>query len=166
LDINLVGNSCLLSSGAPDSPVHHRTTTVTVRCSISFHKGHSLPLVLRIGWRIGHYPVHTGQSGVPNRPLVRATCRALIARSTIGRWRRWLTGKSGAPPDSPVIYSHVTFLFSRERPVDSEPAWGTEHYSVHHRTVRCAMPELVLAELCQLFSNSNLLILALFLSLR
>jgi hypothetical protein len=32
LDINLVGNSCLLSSGAPDSPVHHRTVTVAVRC--------------------------------------------------------------------------------------------------------------------------------------
>jgi hypothetical protein len=133
---------------------------------ISFHKGRSRPLVLGIGWRTGHCPVHTRQSDVPNRLLARATCRALIARPTIGHWRRWLTGQSGAPPDSPVIYSHVTFLFSRERPVDAEPAWGTEHCPVHHRTVWCARPELVLAELCQLFSNSNLLFLALFLALR
>jgi hypothetical protein len=159
LDINLVGNSCLLSSCAPDSPVHHRTATVADRCSISFHKGCSRPLVLGIGWRTVHCPVNTRQSGVPNRPLARATCRALIARPTVGCRRV-------GSPDSPVIYSHITFLFSRERPVDTEPAWGTGHCPVHHRTVRCARPELVLAKLCQLFSNSNLLFLALFLVLR
>jgi hypothetical protein len=38
--------------------------------------------------------VHTRQSGVPNRPLMRATCHALIARLTFGCWRRWLTGQS------------------------------------------------------------------------
>jgi hypothetical protein len=108
LVINLVGNSCLLSSDAPDNPLHHRTTTITVRCAISFHIGHSRPLVLGIGWRTRHCPVHTGQSGVPNRPLTRATCRALIVRPTVGRWRSWLTGQSGAPPDNPVIYSRVT----------------------------------------------------------
>jgi hypothetical protein len=41
----------------------------------------------------------------------------LIARTTVGRWHRWLTGQSGAPPDSPVNYSHVAFSFSRERRV-------------------------------------------------
>jgi hypothetical protein len=100
----LVGNSCLLSSGAPDSPVHHRTATVAVQCAISFHTGRSRLLGLETGWR-------TGQSGVPNRPLARATCRALIVRPTVGRWSRWLSGQSGAPPDSPVIYSHVAFSF-------------------------------------------------------
>jgi hypothetical protein len=98
--------------------------------------------------------------------LLRATRRPRIVHPTVGRERLWLTGQSGAPPDSPVIYSHVAFLFSRERLVDVEPAWGTGHCPVHHRTVRCARPELVLAELCQLFSNSNLLFLALFLALR
>jgi hypothetical protein len=147
----LEGYSCLLSSGAPDSPVHHRTATVTVRCAISFHIGRSRPLGLGTGWRTGHCPVHTEQSGVPNRPLARATCRALIARTTVGCWRRWLTGQSGAPPDSPMIYSHVAFLFSRERPVDAELAWGTRHCPVHHRTVRCARPELVLVELLPTF---------------
>jgi hypothetical protein len=37
-----------------------------------------LMLVLGVGWRTGHCPVHTGQSGVPNRPL-RATRRPQIA---------------------------------------------------------------------------------------
>jgi hypothetical protein len=63
-------------------------------------------------------------------------------------------------------YSHIAFLFSRERLVDAKLAWGTRHCPVHYRTVRCASPELVLADLCQLFSNSNLLFLALFLALR
>jgi hypothetical protein len=90
----------------------------------------------------------------------------VVARTTVGRWRRWLTRQSGAPPDSPVKYSHVASLFSREGPVDAEPAWGTGHCPVHHRTVRCARPEQVLAKLCQLFSNSNLLFSALFLALR
>jgi hypothetical protein len=77
--------------------VVHRTVTVAVRCAIYFHIWRIRSLVLRIGWRTGHCPVHTGQSGVPNRPLARATCRALIARPTVGRWRRWLTGQSGVP---------------------------------------------------------------------
>jgi hypothetical protein len=61
---------------------------------------------------------HRTLSGVPNRPLARAMCRVLIARPTVGRWRRWLTGQSGAPPDSLVNCSHVAYLFSREQPVD------------------------------------------------
>jgi hypothetical protein len=40
-----------------------------------------------------------------------------VARATIGRWRRWLNGQSGAPPDNPMNYSHVAFSFSRERRV-------------------------------------------------
>jgi hypothetical protein len=46
------------------------------------------------------------------------------------RWRgrRWLTGQSGAPPDSPVNYSHVTlFLFPRAM----SSLW------MSHQTVRC-----------------------------
>jgi hypothetical protein len=44
-----------------------------------------------------------------------ATCRPLIAQMTIGRGRLWLTGQSGAPPDSPVNYSCGAFFISRER---------------------------------------------------
>nr|ACN33358.1 unknown [Zea mays] len=60
---------------------------------------------------------------------------------------RWLTGQSGAPPDSPVNYSRMLPKFSREWPV--RRSWPgapntvrctTRHCPVHHRTVRCAKP--------------------------
>jgi hypothetical protein len=41
-----------------------------------------------------------------------ATCLAQIARPTIGPADRWLTGQSGAPPDSPVIYSRTPLIAS------------------------------------------------------
>jgi hypothetical protein len=59
---------------------------------------------------------------------------------------RWLTGQFGAPPDSPVNFSHVAFLHSRERHFHRGPAWRTGHCLVHHRTVRCAWSVLMLAE--------------------
>jgi hypothetical protein len=43
------------------------------------------------------------------------TRRAKIARPTVGAVDRWLTGQSGAPPDSPVNYSRTPLNFSRER---------------------------------------------------
>jgi hypothetical protein len=75
-----------LSGGAPDSPVHHRTVTVAVRCAISFHIWRIRPLVLGVGWRTGR---------VPNRPLLRATRRPQIAWPTVGAGDHWLTGQSG-----------------------------------------------------------------------
>jgi hypothetical protein len=50
---------------------------------------------------------------------------------------RWLTGQSGAPPDSPVNFSRTPPTNSQEWPVDQTPAWRTGHCMVHHRTVRC-----------------------------
>jgi hypothetical protein len=43
-----------------------------------------------------------------------ATCRPFIVQMTVGRGRLWLTGQSSAPPDSPLIFSHSAFSFSRE----------------------------------------------------
>jgi hypothetical protein len=43
------------------------------------------------------------------------TLHARIARPTIGVADRWLTEQSGAPPDSPVIFSHTLLTVSRER---------------------------------------------------
>jgi hypothetical protein len=62
-------------------------------------------------------------------PTVGATtCRAKIARPPVGAGDLWLTEQSGAPPDSPVNYSHVApLLFPR---VTSSPR-------MTHRTVRC-----------------------------
>jgi hypothetical protein len=57
-----------------------------------------------------------------------ATRRAKISRPTVGAGDCWLTGQSGAPPDSPVNYSHVAFLlFPRAM---SSPR-------MTHRTVQC-----------------------------
>jgi hypothetical protein len=82
---------------------------------------------------------HRTQSGVHQtvrcaQPTVGpATCHPQILLLTIGRERRWLTGQSGAPSDSPVNYSHVAFSFpeSGEFVTDDSP-----DSPVHHRTVR------------------------------
>jgi hypothetical protein len=54
---------------------------------------------------------------------------------------RWLTGQSGAPPDSLVNYSRTPPNFSREQPVHRKPAWHTGHCLVHHRTLSGAPPD-------------------------
>jgi hypothetical protein len=133
----LEGNSCLLSGGAPDSPVHHQTSPVHCLVQIAFLNWHSRPLKTWSRWRTGHCPVHTGRSGAPNQTVSSATRHARIARPTVGAADHWLTGQSGAPPDSPVNFSRTPPTNSRERPVDQTPAWRTGHCSVHHRTVRC-----------------------------
>jgi hypothetical protein len=140
----LEGQTCLLSGGAPDSPVHHRTASVHVRRSISFHTESSRPLVLGIGWR-------TGQSGVPNRPLARPR----VARRLRGRP---LVLAAVGSPDSPVNYSRTSPIFSRERPFHRRPSWRTGHCLVHHRTVRCARPSYRLAAQSQAFPFSFLLL--------
>jgi hypothetical protein len=78
-----------------------------VRCSISFQKWHSRLLQSWSHWRTGHCLVHTGQSGAPFLTIGSATRHARIARPTVGPVDRWLTGQSGAPPDSPVNYSRT-----------------------------------------------------------
>jgi hypothetical protein len=117
------------------------------------------PLVLGVGWRTEHCPVHTDS---PVCPTDRC-CGPRVAR---GLRSQPLALATVGSSDSPVNYSRTPLSFSREQPVHRRLAWRTAHCRVHHRTVRCARPELVLAELCQLFSNLNLLFLALFLVLR
>jgi hypothetical protein len=73
----------------------------------------------------------------PHQTVGSATPHARIARPIVGAADRWLTGQSGAPPDSPVNFSRTPPTNSRERPVDQTPAWRTGHCPVHHRTVRC-----------------------------
>jgi hypothetical protein len=43
----------------------------------------------------------------------------------LGRWRWSLTGQFGAPPDSPMNFSHVAPLISESALFAAEPAWGT-----------------------------------------
>jgi hypothetical protein len=99
LEANKEGNSCLLSGGAPDSPVPHRTTTVHVRCAISFLLWRSRTLQICGSWRTGHCPVHIGQSSAPCRPLARATRRPRIARPTVAL--------AAVGSNSPVNYSRT-----------------------------------------------------------
>jgi hypothetical protein len=75
----LEGQSCLLSGGTPNSPVHHRTATVHVRCAISFHSWRSRPLQLHAGWRTGHCPVPPDDRWSGTR----------VARGFGGRLLRW-----------------------------------------------------------------------------
>jgi hypothetical protein len=135
----LEGNYCLMSSGAPDSLVHHRTATVVVRCTISFLSGRILPLSRQSRWR-------TGQSDVPNRPLARATCRPLISLPTVGSgdshslFLRFPRATSSSPmylgagaedsPDSPVNFSHVA------RPIPESSQFTVEQPGAPD-TVRC-----------------------------
>jgi hypothetical protein len=57
----------------------------------------------------------TPDSPVPLLTVGSATRRARITRPTVGRADCWLIGQSGAPPDSPVIYSRTSLIASRER---------------------------------------------------
>jgi hypothetical protein len=141
----LEGQTCLLSGGAPDSPVHHRTVTVVVRCAISFHIWCVRPLVLGVGWRTGHCPVHTGQSGVPNRPLLRATRRPRIVQPTVGAGDHWLTRQSGAPPDSPVNYSRTPLRFPESsRSTAGQPGAPDSPVCLARVGVGCTQPTLFL----------------------
>jgi hypothetical protein len=79
---------------------------------------------------------------------------------------RWLTGQSGAPPDSPVNYRRMPPNISRERPVHRSSAWRIGHCPVHHRTVRCARSSWTSPVPSQVFCISFFLYFSLFLALR
>jgi hypothetical protein len=100
-----------MSCGAPDSQVHHRIVTVAISCAIAFQNRCIRPLQLWARWHTGHCPVHTRQSGAPY-----PTVGAGHASPAGCAGDRWLTGQSGAPPDSPVNYSRTPLIFFRERP--------------------------------------------------
>jgi hypothetical protein len=94
------GKSCLLSTGAPD----------TVRCRFLSCSGAA------DRWRFGAVGAPDTVRCTPDSPVPpsdrwpgHASCADCAAD-------RWLTGQSGAPPDSPVIYSRTPSFNSRERP--------------------------------------------------
>jgi hypothetical protein len=59
----------------------------------------------------------SGPVGAPDSPVPQLTVRAVHVSPTDCAADRWLTGQSGAPPDSPVNYSYVAFFVYRERRV-------------------------------------------------
>jgi hypothetical protein len=90
-----------------------------------------------------------------------ATRRARITRPTIGPVDCWLTGQSGAPPDSPVIYSRTPPSKSREQSVDRRQPGAPD--TVRCTTGQSGAPRLrrVLAAQPSLFQIGLFLFLAL-----
>jgi hypothetical protein len=115
----LEGNSCLLSPGAPDSPVHYRTLS-----GADFFPSLAKPTVG------GSEPLSHRIVRCPLLTVGSAMRRARITRPTVGPADCWLTGQSGAPPDSPVNYSRTPPSKSREQPADKRQPGAPD-------TVRC-----------------------------
>jgi hypothetical protein len=94
--------------------------------------------------------------GCPHQTLGSATRHARIARPTVGPADRWLTGQSGAPPDSPVIYSRTppsrseSRQFTRRQPGAPDTVWCTTGQSGAPRLSRV----LAVFSIC-LFSDSS-----------
>jgi hypothetical protein len=151
------GNSCLLSPAAPDSPVHHRTLS-GADFFPSLAKptvGNSEPLAHRTlsgAYRTTRCPLLTVGS---------TTRRVRITRPTVGRADCWLTGQSGSPLDSPVIYSRTPPSKSQEQPVDRRQLDAPD--TVRCTTGQSGAPRLrrVLAAQPSLFQLGLFLFLAL-----
>jgi hypothetical protein len=124
------GNSCLLSPGAPDSPVHHRTLS-----GADFFPSLAKPVV-GDSEPLAHRTL-PGAHRTVRCPLLivgSATRHARITRPTVGRADCWLTEQSGAPPDSPVNYSRTPPSKSRKQPVDRLQPGAPD-------TIRCTQTE-------------------------
>jgi hypothetical protein len=115
-------------------PVHHRTLS-----GADFFPSLAKPTVGALE-PLAHRTLSGAHRTVwcPFWPLALATRHARIPRPTIGLTDCWLTGQSGAPPDSLVIYSRTPLSKSWEQPVrQSQPGapdtvWcTTEHCPVH-----------------------------------
>jgi hypothetical protein len=144
------GNCCLLSPGAPDSPVHHRTLS-----------GADLFPYLAKSTIGALEPLAHRTVRCPLLAVGSATRRARIKRPTVGPATVGSSDTVRCTPDSPVNYSRTPLISSREQQVHlsqsgaPDTVWCTTgHCPVHHGTVRCTQTELALAEQGHLFSNS------------
>jgi hypothetical protein len=116
------GNSCLLSTGAPDSPV---------RISFLFWRSRPFGYSELLAHRTlsgAHWTVRC-----PLLTVGSATRRVRIRRSTVGRADCWLTEQSGAPPDSLMIYSRT--------PPTKPESCQFVGASLAHRTLSGAPPD-------------------------
>jgi hypothetical protein len=66
----------------------------------------------------------------PHQTVGPATRHVRIARPTVGSADHWLTGQSGAPPNSPVNFSRTPPFSSREQPFHQSQPGAPD-------TVRC-----------------------------
>jgi hypothetical protein len=123
------GNSCLLSTGAPDSPVHHRTLS-----GADFFPILAQPTVGDLE-PLAHRTVRCSHPTVGS-----ATRHARIARPTIGAPDHWLTGQSGDSPDSPVNYSRTLLTWFPRAATSPQPTHRTLS-GAPLDTVRCTQTE-------------------------
>jgi hypothetical protein len=150
------GNSCLLSPGAPDSPMHHRTQSGappdTVRCGFLSFCG------ISDRWSLGDVGAPDTVRCTPDSPVPppdRWLGHVSRADRATDRWPdRPLAHRTvRCTPDSPVNYSRTPSNSSREQQVRLSQSGTTGHCPVHHRTVRCTQTELALAETKLSLSN-------------
>jgi hypothetical protein len=109
----LEGNSCLLSPGAPDSPVHHRTLS-----GADLFPYLAKPTVGALE-SLAHRTL-SGAHRTVRCPLLAvgsATRRARIKRPTVGLTTVGSPDTVRCTPDSPVNYSRTPFISSREQQV-------------------------------------------------
>jgi hypothetical protein len=120
------GNSCLLSTSAPDSTVHHRTLS-----GADFFPILAQPTVGDLE-PLAHRTLSGAHRTVrcPLQTVGPATRHARIAWPTVGS------------PDSPVNFSHTSPTNSRERPFHQSQPGAPDtvrctigHCPMHHRTV-------------------------------
>jgi hypothetical protein len=97
------GSPCLLWGGAPARPVHHRTLS-GADCFPNLAQ-----LTVEDLEPLAHRTLSGSHRTVrcPHQTVGPSTRHARIARPTVGSADRWLIGQSGAPPNSPVIFSRT-----------------------------------------------------------
>jgi hypothetical protein len=126
---------CTGQSGAPPDtvqcttghcPVHHRTLS-----NADFFPILAQPTIDDLE-SLAHRTLSGAHRTVrcPLQTVGPATRHAQIARPTVSSADRWLTGQSGAPPDSPVIFSRTPPTKSREQPFHQSQPGAPD-------TVRC-----------------------------
>jgi hypothetical protein len=87
--------------------VAHRTTTVA--CPVLDFLPNRAQSTVAASGPLAHRTLFGAHRTVrcPLPTVGATTCRAKIARPTVGAGNRWLTGQSGAPSDSPMIFSRT-----------------------------------------------------------
>jgi hypothetical protein len=104
--------------------VRHRTDTVDGLVPISFLFWRRRPLQICGSWRTGHCPVHTKTVWCPLPTVGAGHTSPTDCAADRCAGGHWLTGQSGAPPDSPMNYSHTPPIFPR---VACSPEAGLAH---------------------------------------
>ena len=106
------GNSCLLSLGAPDSPVHHRTLS-----GADFFPSVAKPTVG--AWESLAHRTLSGAHRTVRCPLPTVGLATCLADRAADRWPgRPLAHRTvRCTPDSPVNYSRTPLITSREQQV-------------------------------------------------